>query len=59
MESLNPELALCGSKNKWTGTKTVFSPRYEDSTGAVSLSKSGILEINTFSRELKVEITNW
>ena len=37
MDSLNPELALYGSKNECARTKTVLPPIYEVSTGAVSL----------------------
>ena len=37
MESLNPELALYGSKNEFPRTNTVVFPISEVSTGAVSL----------------------
>ena len=39
MESLYPELALCGTKNKCARTDTVFSPISEVSEGTVSLSQ--------------------
>ena len=37
MESLNPELALCGSINECNGTNTVLFPASEVSTVAASL----------------------
>ena len=40
MESIYPELALCGSKNECARTNLVFLHLSEDSEGTVSLSKS-------------------
>ena len=37
MESIYPELALCGSKNECARTDTVFFPISEVSDGTVSL----------------------
>ena len=48
MQSLSPELALYGSKNKFTRTKTVLPPISEVSTGAVSLIVSEIMTVICF-----------
>ena len=45
MESIYPELALCGSKNACAMTDTVFFPISEVSDGTVSL---GVVSINVW-----------
>ena len=51
MESIYPELALCGSKNECARTDTVFFPISEVSDGTVSLSNDQ-LQINA-NKKLK------
>ena len=44
MESVYPELALCGIKNECARTDTVFFCISEDSNGMVSLAKLDTLD---------------
>ena len=48
MESIYPELALCGIKNECARTDTVFFPISEVSKGTVSLKKTNKERIITF-----------
>ena len=44
MESIYPELALCGSKNECARTNTVFFPISGVSDGTVSLKENSFLK---------------
>ena len=53
MESIYPELALCGSKNECARTDTVFFPIFEVSDGTVSLIMEGKHQLLGYSIDHK------